>query len=353
MSKFYGVYSVSEEQLSVFHYVGTEMECLQYKINLCQWAGIDMPFVYIRELTGEQDEIWAIRAEVARARGEVEPVLFDDQLIGVTPGVDKEMELDNNLWLFEEYQRTTKERETLQEKWEGLRRSRNLWWSLFKEEMDANWLKLDVYDTKLNRVRGINQSTCLIPTEEQWTEAFMRRTRIWKSCEQMQEKRRSMTFEIYKKAMAATKRCQAFWKTKEGKALTSLNQRRSTLWMCIQDLDCTFEDYNNLVNQEINPYWTTGESEEVDEMALMAQNAVETMDILEETHMEEMSAFEAGESRSSPFWDYEYRTDKANRNSPVYFVREDNMVVGRNGAAQSNASQVGEDDWNSLLSSLE
>lgn len=220
-------------------------------------------------------------------------------VVPMVQGPDTERALMDNLDLFEEYISLTNEREPLQKKWESLRYARNMWWSLFKEEMDHNWLELDVFDTKLNlRMRTVN------PTEEQWNKAKAIRSMIQGRCARTQQRRRNMTYGIYLKAKAATEKCQAFWKTADGIKLSNLNDMRSSVWNAITDLDCTWEDYNNLVNLEFNKYWTTGDTEEVDGMELMANTITEYMDMLEDASHSEDSEADATQYSTRGYWDH-------------------------------------------------
>ena len=349
MKTYYGVYRVVGNE-SEWVYVGTEQECRE-------WADC-VPStlhgqVHVREIMGEVDEVWSIRAEVARARGEVEPLIYeDDELIGVTPGDDREKELDEQTWVFEKYIEVTKVRQPYQEKWEALRYQRSVWWSLFKEEMEMNWLELTVYERVSNHYlnpRNPNGIYSIPDNKTKWNVfawIWEGQQEVVEKCERLQLKRMSYTKSIYKRCMEKNAKCKAFWKTAEGIALTNLNQERSDYWEMIKDLNITWEDYNTLVNGEINPYWTNGETEEVDDMTLSLPTYYEYLDILEDSHNQEMSAMDRGPSSSIGYWDFSIR------NSPVYAINPNHRtVVGRNGATHKEQYSV--EEWSSLMDEFE
>jgi hypothetical protein len=351
MKTYYGVCTYNELDQPVWHYVDIQFGCLQYKAVMCAWVGVeDLPFMYIRELIGERDEVWAIRAEVARNRGEVEPLLYeDDELIGSTLGEDKEKDMDEQAWVFERYIELSKAREPYQEMWEKLRYRRSVWWSFFKEEMEWNWLELSVYERTSNHYlnpMNPNGIYSIESNKDKWSVfswIWQGQVVVHSRCERLQNERRSFTYGIYERAMDATKKCQAFWKTKEGIALTRLNQERSDCWEMLKDLSCTWEDYNSLVNQEINLYWTSGETEDVDDMTLSMSTLYEILDIMEDTHSKEMDAMERGPSSSVGWWDWSVR------NSPVYNVNIGHRtVVGPQGD-----TMLQKEDWDSLMSGWE
>lgn len=213
--------------------------------------------------------------------------------------VDVERELMNNIDLFEEYIRLSKEREQYQVQWEALRYARSAWWSLFKEEMEAPWLEYDKYVAMLDRRMLVVQ-----PTNDQWNKAMSLKSLIFQRAMMKQQDRRGITYPIYLKAMDATRKCQAFWNTKAGHTLSVLNKERSAVWNAISTLNCTWEDYNNLINTEINPYWTNGDTEEVDSMELMCTSVYETLDMLEDASHEEDAQYSSPESRSIGYWSF-------------------------------------------------
>lgn len=250
-----------------------------------------------------------------------------DMYVPPSDSTDLERQLDINIPLFEAYIAVTKEREVLQEKWEALRYVRSTWWSLFKEEMEWNWNEYDRFVDRLDkRLRVVS------PTDEQWKAAMIMKSRVYEHCMSVLNQRRSVTYPIYQKAKAATDRCREFWKTSAGIRLNELNEQRSGLWDLIQDLDVTFDDYNSLLEEVLTPYWTSGDTEEVDEQELVANTPVETMDLLEFTHSEEMKAYTLPIGKGKGFW--------SNRN--MYKVNASHTVA---------SAAVEEADYqNSLLS---
>jgi hypothetical protein len=343
MKTYYGVYSVGDDNTSIWMYVGSESECM----GICAFN----PELMYREVQGEVDEVWAIRADVARAWGDVEPVIYeDDELIGPTKGEDKEKDIDEHAWIFEKYIGLSRAREPYQQAWEKLRYARSTWWSLFKEEMDWAWLELDVFDRKAHHyLSPVNPKGIValhpVDAEIMVNKIVEARKKVVRRCEALQSQRKSYTYGIYQRCMKINDKCRAFWKTKEGIALTNLNQERSDYWEMIKDLTSTWEDYNSLVNREINPYWTSGETEEVDDMTLSLPTYYEYLDILEDSHNQEMNAMDRGPSLSIGYWDF------TQKNSPVYAIdKNHHTVVGPNGATQrrqENAAQaeVFEEEW--------
>ncbi len=213
-------------------------------------------------------------------------------------GPDKERELWDNIDLFEGYIRLSKEREKYQEKWELLRYRRNTWWSLFKEEMDWNWMELDLFEIKLNKRLAVVE-----PTPVQWKKAKEVRSTIYNRCLSVQSKRRTVTYPIYLKAMDATRKCQAFWQSEDGRILNALNAERSAYWEAISQLNVTWDDYNQVLECEINRWMTNGDTEEVDTMEMMATNSWEAMEDLSASHAAEMSQFDRV-SNGSGYWNW-------------------------------------------------
>ncbi len=60
--------------------------------------------------------------------------------------------------------------------------------------------------------------------------------------------------------------------------------------------------YFNLINEELNPYLTTGETEDVDDFSLLANTQGEVMDIYCFSHIREMSEEDAPEAEGQGFW---------------------------------------------------
>lgn len=264
--------------------------------------------MFVPEYDGQytKDEIDVLNMEVTP---EIEAILNTMLLekaasdaegyVPASMGTDMERELSNNLDLFEDYIRISAERDMYQKGWETIRYARSSWWSLFKEEMDENWMELVLFDTKLDK-----RMLSVQPTDEQWKKARTIRSMIHARCVRKQQARREYTYSIYLKAMAATKKCREYWNTPAGKELSRLNDERSTIWGMISDLDCTWEDYNNLIGMEINKYWTNGDTEEVDSMEMMCTSVYETMDLLEDASHEEDSQYNAPQSKSRGYWNY-------------------------------------------------
>lgn len=349
---YYGVCTYNEEDQPVWHFVGAQMECYRYIAGIASWTGCELPFIFVRELIGDHDEVWAIRAQVARARGEPEPVLFEqDEPIALSSEVDTEKELNDNLHIFEEYIKVTKKLRDLDAKyWDPLKRARTLWWSYFKEEMDTNWLELDVYDRKLNRIRGVYERYCLIPTKAMWDEAFRRRSIIFNRCLKKQQNRREFTYSIYQKAKKATERCRAFWSTNQGKLRTDLATRRGELWEQIQQLDVTFSDYNQLVDLVFDPYWCNQDLEEREEQDWGTIGVYETLEALEESHYQEMEWLYR-ERRGKGFWDW-----REAKPGPMYFVRLPKQSKSQKDGLQPSQlanGRIPDEDWDSLMSSDE
>ncbi len=60
--------------------------------------------------------------------------------------------------------------------------------------------------------------------------------------------------------------------------------------------------YFNLINEELNPYLTTGETEDVDDFSLLANTQYEVMEIYAFSHVCEMAEEDAPEAEGQGFW---------------------------------------------------
>ncbi len=60
--------------------------------------------------------------------------------------------------------------------------------------------------------------------------------------------------------------------------------------------------YYNLMNEELNNYFTTGDTEDVDDFSLLANTQGDVIELLAWSHVQEMSAEDAPEASGSGFW---------------------------------------------------
>lgn len=215
-------------------------------------------------------------------------------------GVDRERQLYDNLDLFDLCTSLTNEVEAMEKgTWEVLRYNRAMWWSLFKEEMDAPWLEYDQFVTKLDkRMREV------APTDEQWSKAMSLKSLIYQRCMRKQQDRRGITYPIYQKALAATEKCKAFWKTPYGRRLSVLKKELDAVWKAIKALDVSWKDYNALAETELNPYLTWGGDDEEEETNQMVKDTYEYMDLLEDASHTEDAEYDAAQSNGPAFWSW-------------------------------------------------
>jgi hypothetical protein len=70
--------------------------------------------------------------------------------------------------------------------------------------------------------------------------------------------------------------------------------------------------YFNLGEEDMNRYFTTGETEDVDDYSLLANDSYAILEMLQEAHGFEMKEFEAPESRGNGFWNFreQYKAEK-------------------------------------------
>lgn len=58
----------------------------------------------------------------------------------------------------------------------------------------------------------------------------------------------------------------------------------------------------NLVEEDINPYFTNGDTEDVDDFSLLANDQEAVIDMLAHSHLHEMSLYNMPESKGNGFW---------------------------------------------------
>lgn len=245
---------------------------------------------------------------------------------------DQERGLADNMELFDCIREIERQMKPLWRLWNKVDEPRARAWMDVHEETENHWVRYDSFVQKVDRkLTGIGHTICVLPTEAQWKETMAKQQAILKdtAChfqlitkeERLAEgltyhdkcgdctkcKRwKDHTWPLISRALALNEGCKGFWLTDEGKELNRLKENLNCVWEAVKALkaeyNVTFGDYYSFMRDDINPYFTNGETEEVDTMELMANSSYEHMDMLEDTHMEEMAAFEQPESKGRGFW---------------------------------------------------
>lgn len=273
------------------------------------------------EIQAKLDDMLAVTA-----KADAETYTFQHQ------GIDKERQLQENFSLFEAYIAISKKRGPLQDRWEAIRGRKSTWWSFFHEEMEANWTKYVQFTNALDKrmdklakgqaeVLNVASYVEYITGDEvimqprlkkavvlpkihkaKWAKAMALKEQCYAYCLRVQEARRKFTYSIFSKAMQATKEAKAFWSTPVGQELNRINDLRSSIWEQIQQLDVNFWDYNNYLNEELNPYWTKSGGDSSEEK--LASDSYEALNIIRDEHIQEMKEYNKP-AKGIGFWDFQ------------------------------------------------
>lgn len=291
------------------------------------------------------DEIEDLIYDLAKEKGLVAQPLVEEVIFEDTPvdhsGIDYERAMVEAIPLFDQYFEASKKLDKAVDVsgWNTLRARRQLWWSHFAEEMDTNWLKLSAFESKADHRLLMLEKVGKEPSDEQWAKFMDSRKRIMRDCMDMQNKRYELTSGIYRKALAVTNEAKAFWKTPAGEAINTLRNIRSELYKelttpriladgsIIQFWDMRVS-YFQLMEEELSPYFTVGDTSSVDDPETVAE-VKETVEGLMDAHLLEESQIEAGDIRWMNWYDtwLTKRIDQKAEDSADYLAYVDSIVL--------------------------
>lgn len=272
--------------------------------------------------------------------------------------VDREKEIADNVEVFDWYRELTRCRAPLQRQWEAVKGAKDNAWMTFLDEKPHLWKEYDEFNARLD-----GWLTRVTPSEKEWTIAMNRklwyqnqafcerqligkkeiaRRKTWyeyipthcgkcKGCDQWNTTGKYLYYGEVEPAMEAVK---AFWASPSGQQLNELNAYWKGVWEYMQTLNVRFSDFYSLLEEEINPYFTNGDTEEVDTMESMAQNIYETLDHLEEQHAALEDEVNGMSMNAGNLWDW----------------REEQKVLRRAQSSKSVQPQYSEEELSALLS---
>jgi len=254
-------------------------------------------------------EIENLLYEHAKEKGSLpEPLVeeeIDDAYAEEYEGPDHERNLDNAIPLLDEYFRVSDLLDKAIDEfgWGSLSSRRAKWWSLFKEEVDFNWTKLDVWEEKVDK--RLHQLSRLgkQPTDEQWQKTFEIRGNLVRYAKALEKNRWAYTSSIFKKALKVNADCRAFWKSPKGQAINKIRQERRDLYKQLttrgEDKTCPLDyvgQYFQLKSTEFSrgSYLSSNDNAGVDDPVISALQK-DTMEGYLDTHLLEEWLIEKGD----------------------------------------------------------
>lgn len=237
-----------------------------------------------------------------------EPLLFNE---------DFERRLEDAIPHLDHYFHLSKELDKAVQElgWGELAAARQNAWSYWIEEMETNWLKLDLFDGKVDQRLIFLRASGKPVSPEQWSKLGIIRVKLEKECLQTQEKRKEYTCNLYRKALRLRDECRAFWQTENGRTITSLRDaRREAYSQLVKDghWDCRFA-YFQLIEEEVNPYFTSGnDNEDVDDPVKVAAQK-DPLEGCMDTHLLEQKHLKRGDTYWEKWYSrwLDWREDKA------------------------------------------
>ena len=192
--------------------------------------------------------------------------------------------------------------------WSELSAAKDMAWSIFNEEMEYNWLSLDLFDDKIEQRMTQLSSKGEEPSEDGWQRYLEMRQQRLRRVKDIQHARYPSTRSFFDRAQALTKQCREFWKTAGGKVINQLKEQKKELFKTLT-VKCDgyshwdfVTDYWKLCNEEISKsYLSTNDNAGVDdpnEMLILRDTAT----ALGETHVWEQQQIEKG----NIYWDKRY-----------------------------------------------
>lgn len=157
---------------------------------------------------------------------------IDDEHQSIQPTVDREARLNEAIPLFDKYLELSEKIDKACQHfgWSELSAARDMAWSIFKEEMDYNWLSLDLFDDKIEKRMIQLAAQGQEPDENGWNRFLEMRDQHLKRVKAIQRARYPITRKFYDRAQTLTKQCRDFWKTAGGKVINQLREEKKELY---------------------------------------------------------------------------------------------------------------------------
>jgi len=236
----------------------------------------------------------------------VEDEVDDNHLHLTEDTVDHERSLVEAIPALDEYFHLSEELDKAADKlgWAALASEKSLAWSIFKEEMNYNWLEFDRFIEKADVRLAILESKGKEVTEPQWFQFNKMKEDICKRVYKKQYTRYSVTRPYFDKAMNLTKQCKEFWQTEGGKHLSSLiSARRESYKELVKNGHWRYvAEYWKLRNEPISCFYLSdNDNAEVDDPSEMNVSRF-TPQVEGDTHFAELMRQE----RSDKFWEKWY-----------------------------------------------
>jgi hypothetical protein len=256
-------------------------------------------------------EIEQLLFDVAKQKGTLLEALVEEEMddtysVSTEEQIDHEKELGEAIPLFDEYFGLSERIDKLciEYGWSELSAAKDFAWSLFKEEMDYNWLALDRFDAKADTRLAVLATKGQEPEESKWQAFLTMRAHLLKQVSSRESWRYNYTRSFYDKAIKLNAECREFWKTDNGQHLNSLIAERKSLFTTLvgADLWKYVAEYWKLRNSEISrTYLSENDNEGVDDPAALNQLR-DSATALAETHLFE----EEKEERGNIYWEKWY-----------------------------------------------
>lgn len=157
---------------------------------------------------------------------------IDDEYQSTHPTVDREARLNEAISLFDKYFELGNQINEACYKfgWSELAAARDMAWSVFNEEMEYNWLSLDLFDDKIEKRMTQLSSKGEEPSEDGWQRYLEMRQQRLRRVKDIQHARYPSTRKLFDRARQLTKQCRDFWQTENGKEINQLRTERQELY---------------------------------------------------------------------------------------------------------------------------
>ena len=226
-----------------------------------------------------------------------------DAISEVTLQIDREARLNEAIPLLDKYFELAAQIDEACQKygWSELSFAKDMAWSIFKEEMDYNWLVLDRFDDKAEKRLIQLASKGQEPDEQGWQRYLEMRKSLLSQVSKTKNARYFITRKFYDRAVTLTQQCRKFWTTEGGKIINQLRNEKRELFKTLTTKCDGYShwdfvgDYWNLRKEEISrSYLSSNDNAGVDdpeELNLLR----DTMKSLRETHIWEQQQIEKGD----------------------------------------------------------
>jgi hypothetical protein len=188
--------------------------------------------------------------------------------------------------------------------WSELSAAKDMAWSIFKEEMDTNYMALDKFDTKADKRLTALAAQGEEPKPEQWNKFLTVRSKLLRQAKATEQRRFDYTHKFYDRARGLNAECKRFWKSENGKVINGLIAQRRQLYADLVKNDQWkyVAEYWKLRNEEISrSYLSTNDNAGVDDPD-EAIHLRDTAECLGDTHMIEEYKLRRDDDRVSRWY---------------------------------------------------